>query len=61
MKIIPFKGQDYESLKKSCNSKNLFTDQIFKADYDSLGFSSTFKSNMRNYGVKWMRPNVTLL
>lgn len=58
MKVIPFKGQDYESLKRSYSSRNLFTDTIFKPDLDSLGFSTNFKTNMKNYGVKWLRPNV---
>ena len=58
MKVIPFKGQDFESLKRNYSSRNLFTDPIFKPDYDSLGFTANFKTSMKNAGVRWMRPQV---
>lgn len=59
MKTISFKGQDYESLKKSFNPKNLFIDPVFKTNMDSIGYTSDFISKFNNLGgVKWMRPHV---
>jgi hypothetical protein len=59
MKTIPFKGQDFQSLRKSYNSKNLFNDPIFRPNMDSIGYSNKFMSNLNNFGsIKWMRPYV---
>ena len=58
MKTIPFKGQDYESLRKNFNSKKLFTDPIFKANLDSLAFSKDYQTQLGYYNIQWKRPNV---
>ena len=59
MKTIPFKGQDFQSLRKNYNSKNLFNDPIFRPNMDSIGYSNKFMSNLNNFGsIKWMRPYV---
>lgn len=60
MKTIPFKGQDFQSLRKNYNYKNLFNDPIFRPNMDSIGYSNKFMSNLNNFGsIKWMRPYVT--
>jgi hypothetical protein len=58
MKTIPFKGQDYESLKKNFNSKNLFVDPAFKSNMDSIAFSKSYQATISYSCVQWMRPNV---
>jgi len=59
MKTIPFRGQDYESLRKSCNPKKLFIDPIFKTNMESIGYTNEFCGKFQNMGgIRWMRPHV---
>ena len=58
MKTIPFKGQDYESIKKNFNPKNLFVDPVFKSNMDSIAFSKSYQATISYSCVQWMRPNV---
>ncbi len=50
-----FKGQNYEDLKKSHNSGNLFVDNIFLANSSSLAYSDSSKYD--HYDIKWKRPS----
>jgi hypothetical protein len=53
--IKPFKGQNYEELKQSHNSANLFEDPLFKVTKNSL-------SSLRlSSSVTWRRPKVNLI
>ncbi len=60
MKTLNFKGQNYKALKGKCNTKNLFVDPIFKANFGSLCYSSCspFQNNMNRSDIVWMRPHV---
>ena len=54
-------GLNYDDIKKECSSENLFADEIFKADLDSLAYSDNFKQSMQNLNIKWMRPKVSFM
>lgn len=57
-KIIPFKGQVYEDLKKKHNSTNLFVDPCFPANIKAICHSESFEINFKHHKVEWKRPNV---
>ena len=51
-KILPFKNQDFEALKKEClKSGKLFEDPMFPPVDKSLFYTQSIP-----YGTKWMRP-----
>jgi hypothetical protein len=49
-KIVPFKGQNYDELKKKFNNKNLFRDPLFTPENKSL------YRNRECPKVEWKRP-----
>ncbi len=57
-----FKEQNYTHLKFKCNSKNLFTDPIFKANSNSLFYRDFYDQNFRkvidDMKIVWLRPKV---
>nr|XP_055073651.1 calpain-2 catalytic subunit-like [Misgurnus anguillicaudatus] len=56
-KPIPFKKQDYQSLKRQCLEKNtLFCDPTFPADSESLGYKELGPNSSKAQGVEWKRP-----
>ena len=55
LKINPYKGQDYEKLKKDClDNKVLFEDSIFPPVQNSI--SGSGRSSLP-FNVNWSRPN----
>ncbi|XP_073700890.1 calpain-2 catalytic subunit-like [Garra rufa] len=56
-KAIPFKKQDYQSLKQECLAKGtLFCDPTFPAESDSLGYDALGPQSSKTKGVQWKRP-----
>ncbi|RXN35117.1 calpain-2 catalytic subunit-like protein [Labeo rohita] len=56
-KAIPFKKQDYQSLKQECLAKGtLFCDPTFPAESDSLGYDKLGPQSSKASGVQWKRP-----
>ncbi|KAL0159901.1 hypothetical protein M9458_043626, partial [Cirrhinus mrigala] len=56
-KVIPFKKQDYQSLKQECLAKGtLFCDPTFPAESDSLGYNELGPQSSKARGVQWKRP-----
>ena len=53
-KVIPYKGQDYEAIKKDLlKTGSLFEDPLFGADGKSLSYKQPPS------GVEWKRPGVS--
>ncbi|RXN35113.1 calpain-2 catalytic subunit-like protein [Labeo rohita] len=58
-KAIPFKKQDYQSLKQECLAKRtLFCDPTFPAESSSLGYNELGPQSPNARGVQWKRPKV---
>nr|XP_055073650.1 calpain-2 catalytic subunit-like [Misgurnus anguillicaudatus] len=56
-KAIPFKKQDYQSLKRQClERKTLFYDLNFPAVSESLGYNDLGPNSTKVQGVEWKRP-----
>ncbi|RXN35114.1 calpain-2 catalytic subunit-like protein [Labeo rohita] len=56
-KAIPFKKQDYQSLKQECLAKRtLFCDPTFPAESSSLGYNELGPQSPDARGVQWKRP-----
>ncbi|XP_050950397.1 calpain-2 catalytic subunit [Labeo rohita] len=56
-KAIPFKKQDYQSLKQECLAKRtLFCDPTFPAESSSLGYNELGPQSPNARGVQWKRP-----
>ncbi|RXN04581.1 calpain-2 catalytic subunit-like protein [Labeo rohita] len=56
-KAIPFKKQDYQSLKQECLAKGtLFCDPTFPAESSSLGYNELGPQSSKASGVQWKRP-----
>ncbi|RXN35118.1 calpain-2 catalytic subunit-like protein [Labeo rohita] len=54
---IPFKKQDYQSLKQECLAKGtLFCDPTFPAESSSLGYNELGPQSSKAKGVQWKRP-----
>lgn len=58
-KAIPYLNQDFEALRAQCRaSGQLFSDPMFPAAPESLGFKELGRNSSKVRGVTWKRPTV---
>lgn len=62
VKVVDFKGQNYDKLKKECaHSTELFTDSLFPPGNESLNLNPESSIRLGNNAVEWKRITVKYL
>ena len=60
-KVIPFKNQDYRSLKNKHNRNNLFVDPYFPTTIKCICHSPEQEIHYQHFKIEWKRPSVCSL